>query len=593
MFCMKCGKPTDGEKMCPECAAKAAAPVQADTEDVIVLSQGVEKPKKKGKKGLIAAIIAAVVVVGAGVGLWLGWDSLFGSKEEAAPGVTEEVKVYNTAEEHMIGVEGDALTQAASVFTDAYGDLRASFDPASQDGGSVEMHLLLGDEVQSLLGAALASGGLNMDMSWLSDVMVSMMAATEGDVEQLDLGVGLGSTKLATLRILVDYAKSTVYMGVPELSSTFMEAVIPEGENAMSMADILAVSQEKLSQIQEALPTEEEVQALLVKYIGVALTEITKVDKKLTNITVNGVTQEVTELTTTISEKDLLEIGEKILTFVKDDSVAMGILEKLAALNADAGYQEGEITEELKRGIDSTLEDIQELKDEASETNYIVLTTYVDARDNVVGRCVTVYSDDIEPVEVLNYKQATAGEAFALEALIGQNALKIQGSGTVSGNLKSGTYTVEAGGQKLLDLKITDLDTQKLDAGTLSGTFLLTPNAALVEELIYGIGIPAYLLEDVAVELKLDSTETTGNLEIRLLSGTRTMLGLTLDSAVEDMSISLPTSTINVEASEEEGMEWIAGMDFDSVISKMKSAGVPEELTGYLEAYLQLLAYYA
>lgn len=595
MFCMKCGKPTDGLKICPECAAKAAAsnqaPVQsaaqAPAEDVIQLSTGIQPPKKKKKRtGLIAAIIAAVVVVGAGVGLWLGWDSLFGEKEEP-------VKVYDTAEEHMIGVEGDSVNQIADVVSGAYGTLRGSFDTESQtNGGTVQMHILLGDELLNLIQTNMVYSGMNMELDWLSDVMFNIATAQEGDLMQVDMGIGLGNTKIATLSYLIDTARSIMYVGVPELTSTYMEMEIPaDAMNGMSFRDMITAGQAQFAQMQETLPTEEEVEALLVKYAGVALTKITKVDKQLVTLSTGGVSQELTQLTTTLSQADLMEIVEKILEYAKTDDTLLSILETLITYQGGGYYYEGSVKENLLAEIDGLLEELRENKAYASEQNYIVLTTYVDSRNNVVGRCITMHSEGEAQMQLLDYKQVTDGEKFAFEAQISDGAMQIIGSGTKDDDKQNGTYTLSAEGQKILNLKVTDLDTEKLENGDLSGTFLLTPSQEVMDTFLAQAQLPTALVSELAIELKIDSSEDGGNFEIRLLNNGSTMLGLTLASQLEDRGVSLPSKTINMNASEEDAMAWILSMDFNGLFAKMKEAGVPTALTNTLEAYLQMISY--
>lgn len=576
MFCMNCGKPTEGEQtLCAECAAAKAAPAE---ESFQLNTPEAAAPKASKKKtGLIVGIVAGIVAIAVILAIVFSQGNL-----EAT---------FSDPNEYMVSVEEEALTGYAEAITNAYGTFRDSFAATPEsNAGTAQMHVLLGNEILTLLEGQLATQGVALEMDWLSDILISLDTVEEDNKVQWDVGIGLGQKKILTLSIYVDVETSTLYAGIPELATTFLAMDITNTTDAMTMQEALEQTQQAMIQMQKSLPEEQELQELIVKYLRLLLAGITDVEKTSTTITVGGLDQKATALTTTISEKQLLTLFKDILEAAKVDEKLIAIVEKLAAQSV------GEISEDMsnsiadafRQGIDEALAEYDAIVAQAEDGNYLELVTYVDNKGEVIGRTLTVHSTDEPTFEVLRHATARKGDNFAFEIVIGseEQSVTITGAGTEKKDIVTASYDLVVANETLMTLEVIDLNTAKLEEGHFDGTVRLIPSQALMEQITAGTNLPVSMLGAFALELKMNTSNEAIKFELRFLANDNTLFGLTVDSATAGQkTVALPEEIIEVE-DQYDLLGWLGEVKFDTLLNNLKEAGIPEELTGLLEMYL-------
>lgn len=618
MFCMYCGKPTEGEqKVCAECAAarsRTGAPQSAPVtqkaepfaEEAFQLNTPAAKPakpakaaKKPGKVGLIVAAVAAVVVVAVLAVVLL------------APGFF--ARNFASPEDYMEHVEKKTVEQVADMVSDVYGSVAGKAEQKA-NGASLDVHLQMGDSLLSGLMMGMTGSDLDMDLSWLKDIALEIDAATEGDMAKGDIGIGLGSQRILTMSVLWDMAEQAAWIGIPELNDTYLSMDMDEIYEAsgMDMADFMD-QQENLEKVLEKLPSEEVINELLNKYMAIALSHIDDVEKDTKTVEVDDIEQELTELTAKIHEEDILEMAVDMLETLKDDKQAQELFAVVVELgtmmapsyemvwnDAMGTYEYVPVTEDidaqemLEEFIDEGLDTLEDMIDDAKKSNYIKVKTYINNSDEVVGRTISVSGQE----EEISYITVWDGDEFEFEALLGE--VEITGKGSREKGLIEAEYVLNAEGMEVLTLEVSDWDEKQAEAGYLCGTLRLAPSDMLLNEIMYDLDYSVASMlsgSDLALEIDLNMTEESSAAGVKLMADRTMLLGVTFSVATsEGEKVSAPANEVALIVdgmpNEEALQNWILDMDFDALLKNLRAAGVPSDLVGILESYVAQLEMY-
>ena len=264
MFCEKCGRPTEGEQtICSSCAAEqlaqtpeAVETLEFDNDTFELNTAGVAPEKKMPKKkgGLIAAIAAIAVVAAVAVGAFLNWDSIsafFGRN-------------FKEPEEYLVDVESAAIADYSAELSGAYGKFVNSYS-ANQTAAEAEIHLTLGDDLLSLIESALSQQGVTMDLTWLKDIKLSLGANVQDTAMQMNLGIGLGMKDLLNADVIVDAESGKSYIAIPTLNDDYVYIDIPSNIPLDQVTDMLSQSKQMTEELIKALPTEKELDELIME----------------------------------------------------------------------------------------------------------------------------------------------------------------------------------------------------------------------------------------------------------------------------------------------------------------------------------------
>ncbi len=618
MFCIYCGKQIeDGKTMCDSCAAARNMPYDPAEEPVyqqpaepvpqqpaqpeapaFTVSNPVEPPKsgkkpKSPKRFPLGAVIAAVAVVGVAASVAIFWDSITGMF----------VRNFAKPEDYLSHVEEKEAEKQIGTLTDAYGSILGALgnftgtdvsdkvedkvENADNVSTQTQIQVEVGDEILEMLEPMLENSGVNMDLAWLNDIRLTLAGNTDGDLTQADMGIGLGKTTIATLSVLMDLAGGDMYMGIPELSDTYLHLVLEDYMDGAQMPDMDEV-QDILDEVVALLPAEEKLNEVLNRCYTLILENVGEVEKTSDTIEVDGLEQKLTVLECTVTEEDILNIAVAILEDVEDDK------ELMESIYGIAEYAYGYDEDEVDEGIAYALEELDAMAEEADEDNCINLTTYIDNNDVIVGRVIEIDSADGESIEI-SYVTVWQKDEFAFEADIA-DAIEITGSGSSKKDILEGEYEIEVEGQHIATLEISDYDEKAAEQGYINGTFTLTPSKDLMEMIIDQSGdmsqISSFLnIAKLSFQVEVASSEKTSQFSMRLQAGGATLFGLTLSSEQGKASdIKVPDS---IEVDDQEALqEWILDMDFDVLVENMEDAGVPDEILDVVNQVLDQLDSY-
>ena len=441
-------------------------------------------------------------------------------------------------------------------------------------GVSADMTVKLGDLAIDLLEQAIfGTADSGMDMSFLANIGLDLELDSANGLTQLQLALGLSNTEIVELLLMTD--KETIWAGAPALTDSFLEVdltdmvVVPNAAMPNAMTGILSI-----------IPSEEKLAEILNRYVALAVKEIDAVERATETLELDGMKQDATKLTIKIYEQDALDAIKAILNAAKTDADIKKIVEDFGTFYNEVQTDKIDAYAEFTKAIDEAL---TQLPAEAEDTEtFIGLTLYVDAKHNFIGLDLTVPGQDNV---ICATRMITEGNNFKYLCEMGDvgGDMKITGSGTTNNGVITGTFTVTSDGTAYVNMDLKDFDMTDKDA--ISGTITLKPTDDAIDDL-FGGPIPIPGLTTIAMEIKMDITKDKEDIEINLLGDGALFVGLGMKSNTKTpATLQKPTNTVPL-TDQASVMGLLAGMDFTSVFTNLRTAGVPEMLVTALEGLI-------
>lgn len=581
MFCGKCGNPIpDGQKQCAYCNPLSpeepnfgSAPVfgdfgQTSEESSFQVNSPVKAPKvkkekkAKGGKGIIAVVaVALVAVVALGVIFW-GNISRFFQRNFGDPAT------------YLQDVEKDNIAAAAEDIANVYDQALAS-STIENPAASYTVSLEFSDTLTSLVQTVLANEGMDLELNWLDNVVLTPYVEMYDNVMRYDIGVGLNNTTLATVSMIFDLDTYMIYIGIPELHSTYIaiDAYDFLGSEVYTMEEAFAMSQELSKAMLEVMPDSKDVQELIVKYSGIIIDSLSEAEKEKRTVEVGGLEQDLLVVSVDLSQKDILKIVNNVLKEAKKDKIIKNFLNDLDAfLEENYGYS-AYLYDSFSEGVEYALENIEDGMEEVGTKAFLTIDTYLDSKDNVAGHTFTV-KDGGEKIS-FNYITVTEGDEWAFEAEAAE--VYISGSGTKNGDATNGSYTFSIAGTDYITLELEDFVTT---ATAFTGTIRLIPESVVYDMMDLPAAFTS-LLNQAALAL----TATDNSVTLAIETGGSNFLALAVSGEVSEANpISLPSSfDVN---DNDAGMQWVSELDLDALVSNLRKTGIP---SAYMDAVEQLV----
>lgn len=554
-------------------------------------------PKKKGKglvTALIALVAAAAVFVTCIAGpLWLGW---FPNTK-----LTKQItKWFGSEDAYMSAVEAETVDTLSDTISKGYGNAINGYKEllTGNKYTNTTISLEVGDVVREMLISAIPetdSVDVAHLMSLLDGTSISIGGGKTGDAFQMAIGLGLGGKHILDVAMILDMVNQEAFAAVPTLSDLYLDMSQIFDEANIDSDSLAAMDQ--LTSVIDALPSEEVVNKLLAKYIQLALDQFDDVSKDSDTIKVGGIEEKVTVLETKITEKAVMKAGEALLDAVKDDKDVKDIIIKLGnaigELNGEEDYGE-ELYDAFVEGLgmyDSVQDEISDRTDEDYEdyddedAGYILLTDYVNGSHEIVGRKITSCFDG-EKQDMVYYATTKKGNNFAFTLEV-QGTEVVSGKGTDNKGVINGSFDIIVEDQDVATLKVSDFNSNGIKEGNLKGSFTVTLSEDIMEQLIDEVDLPADVtsalsLLDCSLQIDVDSSAAGGYIRIALCNGSKSLLGIKLETAFTDEKVSVPEADKVVDMDEID--QWLESVDISELVNNLKKAGFPSELLDMLEA---------
>ncbi len=466
------------------------------------------------------------------------------------------------ADEHWQYVSGETLGGAIKALTNTYGSLMGVVDGNGAQGAKVDVQVELGKSVLEVLSQGMSQSGMDMDLDFLQKIHLAMEVISTGDATELDVLLGLGSKDIATISAILDMAGGKMLLGIPDWNSTYLGV---DFTDAGIDTDEMNTAMSALQQMMAAMPSEEVMAKLVDKYLDIALKSFTDVEKNEATLELDGLKQDCTELVVTVRHEDVLNMAINVLTELKDDKDVKKIIEDLAE---ELG--EGNVYESMQEAIEYSLEELEDQL-EYPEDGEVILTTYVDDSNAIIGMSLASPENDAEE---LYFKMVTEGNKWAFELVVFED-FGIFGDGTIKSGKADGQLVLEVDGQEMVNLEISSFDVAKLEKGYLSGTITIASPA--LDTALMGTSA------GLELTISLDTNAKGGTMSIAMNTNAGLLAKLTLSiEATSGGNINIPNNYVD-PTNQQELMEWMMDINFNKVVSTLKSAGLPSELTDMLE----------
>ena len=345
--------------------------------------------------------------------------------------------------------------------------------------GNAEIKLSLDDGGKAILGMLTP-----VDISWLEDAsMDTKVNLNEGTmIETMDVKVN--GTKICTIEYYFDTENSEVYMRIPELNEGYikmnMEQMTQEAESEMeeegmdssfsASIDMTDAMNSYFSTL-DNLPEADALTSILTRYSDIIFDNVTDGENPgIQSSAAGDVSQELTVLEGHVTQAEAQPMFQQILDTAKTDEELKGLIESWTEAMNDPEYSYDtflQAIEDLEKDLDGEIDE--------SDTSGFVLRAWVDDNGEVVGR--EVLADDGEQEESLfRYLCTTDGDQRGFSFTMGsdEDSVGLYGSGTLSGDVLSGTYTFTSGGEDAVVIEVADYDTKAVENGIWKGTYTIS-----------------------------------------------------------------------------------------------------------------------
>ena len=455
--------------------------------------------------------------------------------------------------------------------------------------GNAEIKLSLDDGGKAILGMLTP-----VDISWLEDAsMDTTVNLNEGTmIETMDVKVN--GTKICTIEYYFDTENSEVYMRIPELTEGYikmnMEQMTQEAEAEMeeegmdssfSTSMDLADAMNSYFSTLDNLPEADALTSILTRYSDIIFDNVTDGENPGTQSSAAGdVSQELTVLEGHVTQAEAQPMFQQILDTAKTDEELKGLIESWTEAMNDPEYSYDtflQAIEDLEKDLDGEIDE--------SDTSGFVLRAWVDDNGEVVGR--EVLADDGEQEESLfSYLCTTDGDQRGFSFTMGsdEDSVGLYGSGTLSGDVLSGTYTFTSGGEDAVVIEVADYDTKAVENGIWKGTY--TISGAPIEDEDGNSYDPFGGMQLIFTTDGKDENNMEWNLTLAANGVSLGALSITGGNEGEDLeAVDFASLTDVYDFSNDADVEKFGeDVNMDTITANLTSAGMPD---GWLESVME------
>ena len=455
--------------------------------------------------------------------------------------------------------------------------------------GNAEIKLSLDDGGKAILGMLTP-----VDISWLEDAsMDTKVNLNEGTmIETMDVKVN--GTKICTIEYYFDTENSEVYMRIPELNEGYikmnMEQMTQEAESEMeeegmdssfsASIDMTDAMNSYFSTL-DNLPEADALTSILTRYSDIIFDNVTDGENPGTQSSAAGdVSQELTVLEGHVTQAEAQPMFQEILDTAKTDEELKGLIESWTEAMNDPEYSYDtflQAIEDLEKDLDGEIDE--------SDTSGFVLRAWVDDNGEVVGR--EVLADDGEQEESLfRYLCTTDGDQRGFSFTMGsdEDSVGLYGSGTLSGDVLSGTYTFTSGGEDAAVIEVADYDTKAVENGIWKGTY--TISGAPIEDEDGNSYDPFGGMQLIFTTDGKDENNMEWNLTLAANGVSLGALSITGGNEGEDLeAVDFASLTDVYDFSNDADVEKFGeDVNMDTITANLTSAGMPD---GWLESVME------
>lgn len=538
-----------------------------------------EQPKPKKRIGLILGIVAVVAAIALVLVLFLG--------QRAKKGEDEPVKVLDP-HSAMLAAQQDALYSLIDAFTPGMDNLDSVYGETGTCS-TIDLHVLLSESILDRLELIVSSYGMDLDLSFLQDIAISIDTNSQDLLTQYLVGLGLGDKEITYLDYIMDLDKGALYMGLPELSSNY---VATEFLSASDLTTALQPNlQSALEKLAEGMPNRDALQSSLHSYVDLLLEQLKEPTIAEEEVTIDGVTQTLTTVTYRLTEAQLAEFCKAALEKLQEDEAIMQFIEAyidyLATIMESTGEPMTEDLDDYKEALQEAIAKLDTTIAEAMEGNYLDLTGYLDQKQNLRGYKLAINYEGEDAPQTLHWISLVDGDKELVEIVLNaeaeQQLLTVTGKQTKKDGLYNGTFKLSFPDKKALTVELMDMTMDPF----LKGSIQLTPNTNLLKEILGDSYTTMRVLgSNLGLRFNVEGGNTSGSFGIHLTADGSSLVGIDMDVALKNSDpITLPEESQLLTGSYAMD-ELLASLDLTKLPKKLEDAGVPSDLVDLLELFV-------
>lgn len=557
MFCQKCGKLIeDGQSFCPECGT----PVGNAPTNNGAPTKNKNGGKKNGKKIAIISVCAAVLVI-AGI-----LCAVFALGKKKGPD-----RKNMTPEEYFSDVEMTEVKASAKSLASVLDETGTSVS----DFESGKVTVSLGDTILDMLGAT-ADGAI--DFGFLKDIGVDYSSSVTADGAAASAAVTLNGVHITDVNVYTDNVAGKVYINIPSVTDAYLAFDISDIEDNIS-ADVTLPAE--AADVSALIPSGEKLEEAIIKYAGIIIESITKVEKTEETITIGEKSADVTVLRATLDSEVTSKIAAGLAEALKDDEEVKEYLRSLY----DAFGDEYTSFDDAYADFISTLESRASGDSDGDDENALVYTVMTDKNGEICGRSLMPADGEREGFE---YKVIADKDSFVFEAWLGSDynsdgLVTLSGSGKTSAKKLSADFTLSIGSEKAVSVTLADLDT----SDGVSGKVDITLGSALEGEL--SSLIPSGT--KISLDLGIGKKKAKIAADMNVLGAS--LAGITFESGGVAKDIPLfDTARAETASGADDILSWLSSGDYEGLLTNLSTAGVPDEIISGVRVLLSFSALY-
>lgn len=445
---------------------------------------------------------------------------------------------------------------------------------SSAEGGVTDVKISLGDAGKQLL-STLTGGQIPLD--WINEIGLKIGAKVDKSLISDEIGISLNGVDLATIQDTLDADGNKLYLAVPDLFSDVLS--LDFGKLAEQAGGSLGVrfdssALKNVLDFKSWLPSADALKKVYEKYEKLALSNINDVTKEEATVEAGGLTQKCSKLKTTFDSAKMKAISKVLGDELSKDQDVASIADNLGRV---LGFKGSEAVDELVDGLVNT----------DPENAFIDFTEYADDDGNLVGLDVTTKDEDGEEAMklVISAPEQNGKTALDLKMTAGDQTLTITGSGTKGNNAADGTYSVKLNDAEILTIEAKDNNLEKSAKGLLNGSYTIKFGKAIAD--LMGSNAVANVLTQFGLKVDVamtDAKNSTAKIELVDNSGNRVLGADVTQTAGWNGGAGLEKSTSTVDVTDSEAlMNVVKGINWTSIMDKLKNAGLPDQLMSALK----------
>lgn len=482
------------------------------------------------------------------------------------------MKTFSSPEDYLHYVEKKDAEKTADDLAMMYQNLLLSKGNVTDMSFEVSASAKLGDKAKDLLeDYADSKYGID-EFDWLNNASISGKYNIKNDVLSLEAKSKVGKTDILSGEIIFDIAKGDAYISVPELLEKYIRL---DGDMYRYNTDDVKENLDMMSKMYKEYPKKDVIKKLAYKYFCIAIDRIEDVDKDSTEIDVKDITQKCTVLKSTINEECMLEIEMAIIDEMKKDKELEKIFKELA--QADKSLDADEMYEEFQNEVIDALNVLENEMVGYDGSYRFVMYTYVAGNGDICGREFKV-KDGKEVRSTYTFLMPEKGNKFGLEISTEKygTKVKLEGQGKKQGEKLTGEFKVKEDNKKVLEFETKNFDLASLRKGLPNGNIKITSIGDLGP-------LQAFFKYDIDITMK--TSANSWKYDIIVGNGDDELLTLNFNASQgKGSKVSIPSDKKVIKVDdEEELMEALEDIKLNKLLSNLKKAKVPSDITEYIE----------